>query len=231
MLAAVPTILLTRHAQASFGASDYDVLSQHGHAQALALADELTRRGVPLEQVVSGSLARQRDTAAPVAAAMGCEVTVDARWDEYDTDDVLAHHSTTPVRAHRTPGSDAPAVSSRDFQDLLDRALPAWIAAGDGGATAEAWPGFAARIGTALADVADGLRSGQTTLVCTSSGVVAATCVALLGLAPEAFVALNRVTVNAGVTKVVHGRRGTTLVSFNEHAHLEREGRSLVTYR
>lgn len=231
MLAAVPTILLARHAQASFGASDYDVLSEHGHGQARALADELTRRGVRIEHVVSGSLARQRDTAAPVAAAVGREVTVDARWDEYDADDVLAHHSSTAVRAHRPPGSDAPAVSSRDFQDLLDRTLPAWIAAGDDGPTAEAWPAFAARVAAALADVADGLGSGQTALVCTSSGVVAGTCVALLGLAPEAFVAFNRVTVNAGVTKVVHGRRGTTLVSFNEHAHLEREGRSLVTYR
>ncbi len=46
-----------------------------------------------------------------------------------------------------------------------------------------------------------------------------------------AFVAFNRVTANTGVTKVVHGRSGTTLVSFNEHAHRERDGRSLVTYR
>jgi hypothetical protein len=37
------------------------------------------------------------------------------------------------------------------------------------------------------------------------------------------------VTVNAGVTKVVRGRSGTTLVSFNEHGHLEADG--LVTYR
>ena len=31
--------------------------------------------------------------------------------------------------------------------------------------------------------------------------------------------------------KVVHGRGGTSLVSFNEHAHLEQGTRSLVTYR
>jgi hypothetical protein len=65
--------------------------------------------------------------------------------------------------------------------------------------------------------------------VSTSGGVIAALCVGLLGVAPAAFVALNRVTVNAGVTKVVRGRGGTTLVSFNEHAHLEPDG--LVTYR
>ena len=43
--------------------------------------------------------------------------------------------------------------------------------------------------------------------------------------------ALNRVAVNAGVTKVVTGAAGATLVSFNEHAYLERQSRSLLTYR
>jgi hypothetical protein len=55
--------------------------------------------------------------------------------------------------------------------------------------------------------------------------------VALLGVPPAAFVAFNRVVVNTGITRLAHGRGGTTLVSFNEHAHLESPGRSLITYR
>jgi hypothetical protein len=55
--------------------------------------------------------------------------------------------------------------------------------------------------------------------------------VRLLELPASAVVAFNRVAVNTGVTKVVHGRGGTTLVSFNEHGHLEQRGGSLVTYR
>ena len=39
---------------------------------------------------------------------------------------------------------------------------------------------------------------------------------------------LNPVTVNASVSKVVVGARGTTLVSLNDHSHLEPD---LVTYR
>ena len=58
-----------------------------------------------------------------------------------------------------------------------------------------------------------------------------AVCVALLGLPDEALVPFNRVLVNASVTKVVSGRSGATLVSFNEHAYLEGPGRTLVTYR
>jgi len=39
----------------------------------------------------------------------------------------------------------------------------------------------------------------------------------------------NHVVVNAAITKVVSGRRGVSLISFNEHGHLEPD--QLVTYR
>jgi hypothetical protein len=39
------------------------------------------------------------------------------------------------------------------------------------------------------------------------------------------------VTVNSSVTKIVVGRRGQTLVSFNEHTHLETAGDGFITYR
>jgi len=41
---------------------------------------------------------------------------------------------------------------------------------------------------------------------------------------------LNPVCVNSGVTKLVTGRRGLTLVSFNEHTHLDPKP-DLLTYR
>jgi broad specificity phosphatase PhoE len=224
----VPTILLVRHAQASFGAEDYDVLSDPGHAQAAVLADELARRGLRPDLLVSGSLARQRDTLAPLTA--GAPLVVDARWDEYDTNDVLRHHSTTAARQDRPPGSAAPEISSREFQVILEKALLAWIA-DDSTPTTEPWPAFGARVEAALGAVAARLRSGETAVVCTSGGVIAGICVALLGLPATAFVAFNRVTVNTGVTKVIHGHGGSTLVSFNEHGHLDGDARSLITYR
>ena len=227
----MPTVLLVRHAQASFGTSDYDVLSAHGVEQAAALADDLERRGMRVDRVVSGSAARHRGTAEPIAAAAGRPVTVDPRWDEYSADDVLEHHSTATARLESPAAGAGPALSSREFQDVMDPALLAWVRAGEAGPAAEPWSAFAPRVAAALDDVLSGLGSGETAVVTTSGGVVAATCVALLGLPAPAFVAFNRVTANTGVTKAVHGRSGTTLVSFNEHAHLERDGRSLVTYR
>jgi broad specificity phosphatase PhoE len=213
---ALPTLLLVRHGQASYGGAAYDVLSERGRAQAERLAADLARRGFAAERVITGSLARQRDTAAVFG-----EFAVDARWDEYDADDILAHHSGTAARLER-PGRLT--LTSREFQDVLEAALLAWVAAGDASPCAETWPAFAARVAAALAAAAE-----RTTLVCTSGGAIAAACVGLLGIAPGAFVALNRVTVNTGVTKFVSGRSGTSLLSFNEHSHLEAD--ALVTYR
>lgn len=227
----MPSLLLVRHAQASFGGADYDVLSDHGHAQARALADDLERREVRIDKLVSGSLARQRDTAEPVAQWLGTQLVIDDRWNEYETDTILTHHSQTDVRDQTGPDGSAPVVSSREFQALLEEALLGWIGAGDDGGSDEPYPRFAARVEAALRDAAGSLGSGETALVCTSGGPLAAVCVRLLGVPDDAFVRFNRVTVNTGITKVTIGRGGVTLVSFNEHAHLETAAGSLVTYR
>jgi broad specificity phosphatase PhoE len=224
----VPTALLVRHAQASFGAADYDVLSARGIEQSQALERELRRRGTCLDRVVTGTLRRQRDTVAALAATARKPGRVDARWDEFCADDVLGAYSDSPVRLG-TPG--APRVTSGDFQVILDQALFGWIASGEQRADGESWRGFCDRANAALDELLDTLGHGETALVCTSAGVLAAICVRLLHAGDAAFVPFNRVAVNTGITKVIRGRRGSNLVSFNEHGHLELPGGSLLTYR
>ncbi|HEY2715725.1 MAG TPA: histidine phosphatase family protein, partial [Solirubrobacterales bacterium] len=84
----MPTVLLIRHGQASFGAADYDVLSPTGERQAGIAAAAIARRGYRPSRIVSGSMRRQIDTAA---AFDGPAPEVDPRWNEYDPNDVLAH--------------------------------------------------------------------------------------------------------------------------------------------
>ena len=227
----MPSVLLVRHGQASFGGESYDVLSERGHEQAGVVAADLDARGLNATRLISGGLRRQLDTAAPIAERTGLEVEVDPRWDEYRSDDVLSHHSEVDAREERAAGSPAPEISSRDFQALLEDALHAWIDAGDGGPAQEPWPAFAARVEGALRGAADGLGSGETAIVSTSGGVVAAVCALLLGVPARSMVAFNRVSVNSGITKIAVGRGGMTLVSFNEHGHLDRHGDGLLTYR
>jgi broad specificity phosphatase PhoE len=225
----VPTIQLIRHGQASFGGADYDVLSDAGHMQSLLVARELANREMNVELVVSGALRRQLDTAEPTSALLEREVIVDARWNEYDMDDILAHHSSTSARAAQEPESEA--VSAEEFQGLLEDALAGWIEAGQTTLANESWPAFASRITAAFGELAAELPSGSTGLVFTSGGVIAALCSAALQYPDLSLVAYNRVSINTGITKFVTGRRGLSLVSFNEHGHLERTRPSLITYR
>ena len=214
----MPVVLLVRHGQASFGAEDYDVLSDLGRAQSEQVGRELARRAPRRPVVVHGSLKRQRDTASVALGAAGVDAvpSVDPRWDEYDHMDLLKRYVQPP--------EGEPPTSSREVQRLLDSALRAWVEHGDAGG----WPVFSGGALAALGELVAGLDKGQDAVVFTSGGVIAAVAAGLLGGGAESVVALNRVTVNGAVTTLVAGSSGTSLLTFNEHTHLDPAS---VTYR
>ncbi|WP_432086260.1 histidine phosphatase family protein [Streptomyces sp. bgisy095] len=215
----MPLICLVRHGQASGAARDYDVLSDLGRAQASAVGQELARRGLRDPHLVAGTLNRQRDTARIAAEAAGFPGPLhrDARWNEYDHLALLDRYAPPPD-------------GERSVQDLLDHALAAWMRDPDpaGGGT---WTAFAEGARAALAELSATLGRGRDAVVFTSAGLLAAVCGALLSLPDEGVVALNRVAVNASVTTLVVGGSGTTLLTFNEHAHFAGDRRRMLTYR
>src|SRR5579875_2148411 len=85
------SILLVRHGQASFGKSDYDQLSDVGRTQARLLGQFLATRDVKPDRIVSGSLHRQRQTAAGMCVAAGwlTPTDVDDAWNELDHVEII----------------------------------------------------------------------------------------------------------------------------------------------
>jgi broad specificity phosphatase PhoE len=155
-------------------------------------------------------------------------LTIDDRWNEYDDRDILTHHAEVPAGLEHRVG-DA-ALSSQEFQLILNDALRQWIGAGEG-PSREPWPRFKERVTAALQDVAGGLGKGQTAIVVSSGGAIAAITAMLLRLPADALIAFNHSSINTGITKLAVGRSGTTLISANEHAHLDEAGGSLISYR
>ncbi|MBX6389162.1 MAG: histidine phosphatase family protein [Frankia sp.] len=244
-------IYLVRHGQASFGSDDYDVLSELGRRQAELVGAELRARGVRVDFAVTGTLRRQRDTASAALAVLAdleakaglpprpapVQPELDSRWNEYDQDLLIDQHAdlaNPPVPAGFAPPprltESGGAMSSRVFQGLLDVALADWMARTDQTGPGS-WTAFSGAVGDALDGLARRLTSGSTAVVFTSGGPIAAACSRLLGLGVDGTVALNRVMINGGITKIVCGRGGTNLVSINEHGHLEAAGREFLTYR
>lgn len=217
-------IYLVRHGQASFGAADYDVLSDRGEQQARAVGAELRRRGLDIAEAHCGTLSRQRATAAAALAEVAPAVVAqqDPRWNEYDHVDLAAHHGA---------GVGQDSANPRAYQGVLDGALAAWVDAGDASPCAETWPMFSARVRAVFDDLASTIGKGKQAVVFTSGGVIATVCGVLLGDPVAGLCTLNRVVVNGSITKIVTGRSGTTLVSFNEHGHFDGRAADLLTYR
>ena len=60
------TLYLVRHGQASFGAQDYDQLSELGQRQSQRLGEYFQHKGLRFGQVLTGTLKRHQQTLAGI---------------------------------------------------------------------------------------------------------------------------------------------------------------------
>jgi broad specificity phosphatase PhoE len=225
------TLVLVRHGQASFGASDYDVLSETGRRQARAAGAALRERFGGVHAVVSGTMRRQRDTAAVCLKAMGLPALweEDAAWNEFDHEEVL--RAWEPRWAdHAEFHRDLAGAGGEAFERAFFAAVARWTGGAHDADYREPWPGFLARVDGAFARLPR--VPGGTTLVFTSGGPISAACRGPLG-APEPSAVLAHAfrLANASVTMLETGPDGLTLRAFNEHAHLSRTHECLLTFR
>ena len=211
-------VLLVRHGQASFGADDYDVLSERGWAQARLLGTWLREQDLTPTALVRGGMRRHRETSEAMVEAAGwtgLEPRVDAGWDEFDHLGLMATVPPLP-----------PGHSRREFQAAFEQATAAW-ARGAEGDFPETYAAFVARVRASLERAGADAGPGGAVVVISSGGPIAVACASLL--VPDAdrdtlaatWARFNTVTVNSSVTRVVVGATGARMLTFNEHAHLD----------
>jgi broad specificity phosphatase PhoE len=232
----VSVLLLVRHGQASFGKRDYDALSETGHEQSRVLGRALAARGVVPDVIVRGELRRHRETAEGIVEGLGAggravPVEVDPGWDEFDFEHVMKVHkplyrSKTVMLADyaRTPARERRAK----FQAMFEEATERWTGGTSDTDYRESFPAFSERVDAAAKRAAG--HEARTVLVVTSGGPIGLVASHLLAGDASLWAALNKVAVNTAVTKVLSGRSGLTLSTYNEQAHLEHD-RALLTYR
>jgi len=175
---------------------------------------------------VRGTMRRHEQTteaACDAAGWIGIEVGVDPRWNEIDHVDIIK--AREPAYTSHAAMVDALVDGpepDRAFRTVFDDALRMWV--DGGGAYVETPDEFRARIDAALGDVVARTATGQTVVVFSSGGPVAAATTTGLGLDMTAWLMVSRLVINASVTKLVAGESGVTVVSFNEHGHVEAAG-------
>ncbi|MEO5709358.1 MAG: histidine phosphatase family protein [Nocardioidaceae bacterium] len=217
-------LLLVRHGQASWGADDYDRLSSRGEEQSRRLGAALAARGVRPDLVLRGSMLRHRQTAdaAVTGAGWDTDVEEDAGWDEFD------HLGTVDGSA---PFEHVDGEPDEDRVRRFNGSIARWASGEHDGEYVESFPVFQARVGTAFATAVERLGPRETAVVFTSGGPVSWVAATLTDGGLPAWARLSRVVVNSSVTKVLTGRGGTNLITFNDHGHLEGGADELLTYR
>lgn len=209
----MPELILVRHAQASFGAENYDVLSETGHRQSVWLGELLAGYGLRPDRLATGTMRRHTETLDGIRKAFGDlpETEEHAGLNEYDFSGLLnAHH-----------GGQAPDDLHKDRRSHF-RALRQTLAAWQNDEFAnppERFSDFAVRVEDARRMLC---RPGaERVLAVTSGGPVSQIVGAALGMAPAARIELNLQVKNTAVTRFIFTERAFYLHSFNETPHLD----------
>lgn len=228
-------IYLIRHGQASFGKAEYDCLSELGEQQATHLGSVFKGRLDRFDKVVRGSMQRHQQTAEGCLSALGqkdSEALVDARWNEYDHQDILAQFDPELATAKAVKDylsrQDNP---HKALEKVVMQAFSRWISSQHNSDYIEPWPEYQARIQAALAGLINDLEGQKNVAVFSSGGPIALLSQALLGVPADNLMTLNWALVNCGITKLINTRKGVILSSLNEHSTFEGENKHLLTYK
>jgi len=216
-------LILVRHGQASFGADDYDKLSELGWQQSRWLGQYFAERNIVFDRVVRGSLRRHAETLAGIAEGLGRapDAVADERLNEYQADVLLEAH--TGEKKFQKEGD------RREHFRILREALYAWT---DGKLELETQHRFDTFRGRVLGALA-GLRSGEArrVLVVSSGGPISTVLAEVLGMPLRGVVDLNLQTRNTGISELQAGANRIHCVSFNNVPHLDRPDRAgALTY-
>lgn len=235
-------LALVRHAQASFFADDYDVLSAVGEEQARRLGDYWAGQGAAFSEVYVGPRRRQRQTAELVGARYRRaglpwpEPLALDELDEYDLPGLLGRLAPDLARRDRAferladayGRSEGEADRARDFQRLFEALLTHWQA-GAGAGSLESWPEFRERVGLALRRITGTAGRGRRVAAFTSGGFIGAAAARALGAPDRTALELSWRLRNASLTNLLFTPDRLTLDDFNTLPHLT--DATLRTYR
>ncbi len=199
-------LLVIRHGQASFGADDYDSLSELGHRQSAMAGDALRALGWVPDRVVTGSLKRQQETLHSMGFTQAPEVH--SGFDEYDFNNLLATRF----------GGEVPDLVRHDRKThfrTLREVLFEWQDGGLHGAD-ESWKDFTTRVAAAREFACGGSKR---VLVISSGGPIGQLTASALETPAKQMVALNLQVKNTSFTRFFHSKTTFTLHEFNATPH------------
>ena len=229
-----------RHAQASYGAANYDQLSLKGEEQSAILGEYLVNKNFHFDKIFVGPLERQKHTFEIVSKIY------------------KKNNKTLPepifiegLREHRGPGAmrkflpellktnsqikqwyaeieDDPKLMKRNslltFQYFMDE----WSLGNIVVPEVQSWAEFRTAVRRGLETILKNTEKGETVAAFTSGGTISAIAAEALKIQDERMVSnMNFSVRNTSFTSFLFSKNLFNLLSFNELPHLEKE---MVTF-
>lgn len=237
------TLTLVRHGQASYGAADYDRLSERGIEQARALGRRWAEARFAPTAVYSGPMKRQRDTAriacetaAEAGHALPAPVILD-ELAEYPAFELLSRFLPRFIQQHPELAQIADGTATTAATNaLLDRGfemvIEAWcndrLDCGD----IESFGGFVGRVQAGIARMtAAHAERGARVVAVTSGGPIGISLKLALAMDAMTTVRQWRLVRNASITELLWRSSAPTEMSLLTFNHVDHLAAELVTFR
>jgi broad specificity phosphatase PhoE len=225
-------LYLVRHGQASFGADDYDQLSDLGQRQSIRLGQYLRQTAteqfgaeLKFEAVFMGSLKRHRQTWEGIAQGAQLQNAPEV-WPELNEYD--SHALIETIHPEPLAKPDSPEMYKHHFR-LLRTALQKWMAGETQPKGMSPYAEFAAGIQAVLKHIREN-HQGRV-LVVSSGGPISTAVGQVLQAPAETSIELNLRIRNTALTEFVFTPSRHMLLSYNNLPHLDHpDHRDWVTF-
>jgi broad specificity phosphatase PhoE len=234
------SLFIVRHAQASFLAEDYDLLSPVGEAQSRLLGQYWSTRNLRFDRVCAGPRVRHRDTARFVHAAYEAagldfpEVQTIPEFDEYPAEAVMKFGLPILLEVDARVQdlhaaflhSAQPKERRATYQRLFEVVVAKWAYGGLQLEGIETWQEFCSRVNAGLNQF---LSLGGRAAIFTSGGPTAVALQRALDLSPQSTLQASWMVRNSSWSEFLYSAQRFTLSTFNVDAHITEPAH--LTYR
>ena len=208
-------LYLVRHGQASFGAEDYDNLSELGHKQAVRLGEYFKQKDLKFDAVLTGTLRRHAQTWAGIAQGAGL-IHEPLQWpglNEYDS-----HAVIEAIHPYKLDKPDTPEMYRHHFR-LLKDGLTQWM---NGVVSPKGMPTYD-EFQHGVVSALEHVRKHHTgnVMIVSSGGPISTAVGHILGTTPEKTIELNLRIRNCSITEFAYTPKRHMLVTYNTLPHLE----------
>lgn len=233
----MPTITLIRHGQASFGAENYDQLSNLGYQQAKHLGQYFAQTGRTVDHVVIGGMLRHKQSYESFYEIFSPQAILNANvvseYNEFAHEQVLLVGNNFSSKAEMGQVLAQSSNPKAKLYELFNVGVARWQSGEHDQDYVESWVAFKQRCWQAFLNTVEAvnhLPQDAHCIVFSSGGVISAIAGELLGLSDRKIFELNFSMANAAMTQVKVKKARYQLVSLNEYSYLHHPERTLITW-